>query len=222
MVVGGSSQSKRFESSPGPTVDLIRAAIVDRPLEHIQMPSPHSIKSGCLIPGAALAPEPLQHLQVTTLSCISAHACIPRTALAPEPSHDLPVTVRSCTSANSLIPRTALAPEPLQCLQMTTMSCTNPCPFIPRAALTPEPLQCLQVATDGGIGKEFLIQLEPILSFQPLQGLELASARYEEEKEVRIQTRRRRDCEKEDLPAALVISGLSFGAALRSSCSRGR
>ena len=124
-------------------VDLIRTAIVDRPLEHIQMPSPCCIRSGCLIPGAALAPEPLQYLQVTTVSCIIARC------------------------------------------------------FIPRAALAPEPLRCLQVTIFAGIRKDTLVQPVPLLGFQPLQGLQLASLRCEEEREretSQTSKQRRGDC----------------------------
>ena len=174
-------------------------------------------------PGAAILVGKLEHIQVTPRCCPVTSLLIPRAFLAPEPLQYLQMTTLSCPPACLFIHRAVLVPEPLQYLQVTTLSCTCACFFIPpTAASAPEPFHDLEMAAFTGIGKEFLIQLEPILSFQPLQGLELASARYEEEKEVRIQTRRRRDCEKEDLPAALVISGLSFGAALRSSCSRGR
>ena len=118
--VGGSSQSKRFISWPGVDINLVRAAIVDRPLEHIQ---------------------------VTTNGCIGACACIPRAALAPEPLQYLQVTTYGCTTACIFIPRTALAPEPFQYLQVTTLSCPRACKSVPRAALTPEPLQDLQVTT---------------------------------------------------------------------------
>ena len=37
------------------------------------------------------------------------------------------------------------------------------------------------MTVSAGIGKDFSIQLEPLLGFQPLQGLQLASARCEEE-----------------------------------------
>ena len=172
MVVGGSSQSKRFVSSPGPIGDHVRAAIVDRPLKHIQVTIPGCTSACVLIPGAALAPEPLQYLQVTTLCC---------------------------TFACAFIPRAALTPKPLQYLQVTMLSCTPACFFIPRAALAPEPIHCLQMAAYAGIVKEYRIQLEPLLSFQPMQGLQLASARCEEEKEVRSRNKAEED--DEDSPA---------------------
>ena len=54
---------------------------------------------------------------------------------------------------------------------------------IPRTALAPEPLRYCQIAVGAGLFKHFLIQLNPLLGFQPPQGLELASARCEEEKQ---------------------------------------
>merc|ERR1712039_150862 len=106
---GGSGQSKRFESQFGvQRIDLIRAATLDRPLEHIQVTIHGCIAACPFIPWTALAPEPLQRLQVTTLSC---------------------------TSACTFIPRATLAPEPLQYLQVTTFGCTRPCACTPRAAL---------------------------------------------------------------------------------------
>ena len=54
---------------------------------------------------------------------------------------------------------------------------------VPRAALVPEPLRYLQMTTFAGKRKGIEIQLEPLLSFQPLQGLQLASARCGEENE---------------------------------------
>ena len=152
--VGGSSQSKRFISWPGVDINLVRAAIVDRPLEHIQ---------------------------VTTNGCIPA------------------------------------------------------CDSIPRAALAPEPLQDLKVTTVAGTENEGAIQLEPLLSFQPLQDLQMASFRCkakskQETSQKRKQRRRRRNCEDEDSPASLatsentrlVLSDLDFFKGLRSSCSKGR
>ena len=62
MVLGGSSESKRFESWSGVLVDLVRTSIVDRPTEHIEMITLSCIIACLCIPGAALAPEPLQYL----------------------------------------------------------------------------------------------------------------------------------------------------------------
>ena len=81
MMAGGSSQSKSLESFPGVVIDLVRAAIVNQPLEHIQVTTLSCIKACPSILSPALAPEPLQYLQVTTLSCISACVFIPRAAL---------------------------------------------------------------------------------------------------------------------------------------------
>ena len=86
--VGGSSQSKLFQSWPGDVSNHVRAAIVDRPLEHIQVPSQSCSVTSPIIPRAALAPEPLQYLQVTALGCPPACIVIKRrkrAALAPEP-----------------------------------------------------------------------------------------------------------------------------------------
>ena len=74
-------------------------------------------------------------------------------------------------------------------------ACIAACPFIPGAALAPEPLQYLQMTAITGNGEEIRIQLEPLQRFQPLQGLQVASARCEEEKkksEAKA-TKRRRD-----------------------------
>jgi len=92
------------------------------------------------------------------------------------------VEIFLCNCGSLLIPRAALAPKKIQYLQVTTVSCIKACPFIPRAALSPEPPQCLQVTALAGISKDVSIQLEALLGFQPLQGLQLASARCEEEK----------------------------------------
>ena len=167
-----SSESKRSESCPGNftregLIDLIRAAIVDRPLEHIQMPMYCSTGACSLIPRAALTPEPLEYLQLTMLSC-----------------------TRECP----LIPGATLDPEPPQYLKVTSTCCEIAHILIPRAALAPEPLQYLQTAILAGILKEFRIQLKPLLGFQPLQGLQLVSLRCEEEKEVKSRNKQgRRD-----------------------------
>ena len=168
-----------------------RATLTPEPLQYLQVTT-LCCKSACVfIPRARriLAPEPLQYLQVTPPRCTIACAWIPRAALAPEPLQYLQVTTLCCTSACACIPRAALAPEPLHDLQVTTTSCSAPCrgifACIPRAALAPEPPYDLQMAACAGLDKELRIQLEPILGFQPLQGLQLASARCEEEKDVR-------------------------------------
>ena len=93
---GGSSQSKRFESWPGGVLDLVWAAIVDRPLEHIQVTTLRCLTACVFIPRATLTPEPLQHLQVTSSSCFSACPFIPGAALAPEPLQYCQVTTHSC------------------------------------------------------------------------------------------------------------------------------
>ena len=181
---GSQVNSKRFESWPSPGGDLVRAAIVDRPLEHIQVTTPQFTRAYEIIPRARriLAPEPLQHLEVTTLSCTGASTCIPRAALAPEPLQYLQMTTLGCPLACACIPGASLAPEPLQYLKVTSLSCVRACLFIPRAALAPEPLQCLHMAIFAGFGKECPIQLVPVLGFQPLQGLQLTSTHCEEEK----------------------------------------
>ena len=194
-----SSESKRYESCPGNftregLIDLIRAAIVDRPLEHIQMPMYCSTGACSLIPRAALTPEPLEYLQLTMLSCTRECPLIPGATLDPEPPQYLKVTSTCCEIAHILIPTAALAPEPLQYLQVTTSRCIHACISIPGAALAPEPLQYLQTAILAGILKEFRIQLKPLLGFQPLQGLQLVSLRCEEEKEVKSRNKQgRRD-----------------------------
>ena len=180
-----------------------------------------------LIPGARriLAPQPLQYLQVSTLSCISACQFIPRTALAPEPLQYLQVTCPRCTRACACIPRASLAPEPLQYLQVTITCCNIASLSIPRASLAPEPLQCLHMADSARLLKDVSIQTEPLFCFQPLQGLQLASLRCEEErarKRSEAKTSRRGDCKKEDLPAFKVIFQSSVFKPARSSCSRGR
>ena len=71
--VGGSSQSKRLESFPGVVIDLVRAAIVDRPLKHIQVTIQGCFKACPFIPRAALAPEPLQYL-LRSLNLTAFHA----------------------------------------------------------------------------------------------------------------------------------------------------
>ena len=199
MVVGRlSSQSKTLESWPSAVIDLVRAAIVDQPLEHIQ---------------------------VTIHGCISACAFIPRAVLAPEPLQHIQVTARSCTFACDCIPRAALAPQPLQCLPLTTPSCTRACLFIPRAPLAPEPLQYLQVPANAGEEKECLVHLETLQGFQPLQSFSLASLRCEEGKQRKkseAKTRRRRDCEEGDSQAYSVMIGSNVSKVLISSCSRGR
>ena len=123
-------------------------------LEHIKMTSTCCTGTSPLIPGAAILMRVLEHIKMTLLSC-------PRTS--------------------PLIPGAALAPEPPQCLQVTTPGCTRACHLTPRAALAPEPLQYLQMAVLTGNDKVPLIPAEPILGFQPPQGLHLASAHCEEE-----------------------------------------
>ena len=93
------------------------------------------------------------------------------------------MTIICCTGTSPPIPGAALTPEPLQYLQVTALSCPRACLFIPRAALAPEPLQYIQIATFAGTVKDLSIQPEPLLGFQPLQDLQLASARCEEEKQ---------------------------------------
>ena len=85
MVVGGSKQSKLFESWPGVESIHTRAAIFDRPLEHIQFPCFSCTGTSPLIPRAALAPQPPQYLQLTSPSCTRACPFIPGAALALEP-----------------------------------------------------------------------------------------------------------------------------------------
>merc|ERR1712010_80260 len=65
----------------------VRAAIVDRPLQYLQVTATRCLLTSLRIPraGKERAPELLQYLQVTTLSCTSACAFIPGAALAPEP-----------------------------------------------------------------------------------------------------------------------------------------
>ena len=151
--LGCSSQSKRFESCIGVLIDLVRAAVVD---------------------------YPLQHIQVTIAGCTRACRCIPRAALASEPLQYLQVTTPGCTFARPSTPRAAFAPEPLQYLQLPILGYPVASACTPRAALAPEPLQYLQIATPARPGKEFPIQLEPLLGFQQLQGLQLASLRCEQ------------------------------------------
>ena len=83
--MGGWKVIKLFESCIGVLIHLIRAAIVDRPLEHIQVPFSCCHVTSILIPRAALAPEPLQYLQVTILHCPITCVCNQGAALVPEP-----------------------------------------------------------------------------------------------------------------------------------------
>ena len=226
MVVGRlSSQSKTLESWPSAVIDLVRAAIVDQPLEHIQVTIHGCISACAFIPRAVLAPEPLQHIQVTARSCTFACDCIPRAALAPQPLQCLPLTTPSCTIARTCIPWAALAPEPLQCLQVTTISCITACVFIPRTFLASKQPQTIQVPANAGEEKECLVHLETLQGFQPLQSFSLASLRCEEGKQRKkseAKTRRRRDCEEGDSPAYSVMIGSNVSKVLISSCSRGR
>ena len=73
MVVGGSNKSKRLESWPGSHINHVRAAIVDRPLKHIQVTIQGCFKACPFIPRAALAPEPLQYL-LRSLNLTAFHA----------------------------------------------------------------------------------------------------------------------------------------------------
>ena len=145
MMAGGSSQSKSLVSFPGPVIDLVRAAIVDRPLEHMKTTICRCSHTSVRIPGASILMSVLQHIQMT-----------------------------------------------IRCCPLTS-------PLIPGAALAPEPLQDLQISTVASCGKERAIQHgEPLLGFQPLQGLQLASARCEEEREVRSQNVEEEDEEEEE------------------------
>ena len=119
----------------------------------------------------------------------------------------------SCIGVLIDLVRAAVVDYPLQHIQVTIAGCTRACRCIPRAALAPEPLHDLQIAAFADKDKEFPIQLEPLLGCQPLQGLQLASAHCEEEKERKRDVKSRNKEEEEEtvedlLLAALVISYL--------------
>ena len=178
-----------------------------------------------LIPRAAVLMQVLEHIKMTTLGSISTSLLIPGAAILFGKHDHIQMTTSGCPHACACIPRAALAPEPLQYLQVTIPSCIHACACTPRAALASEPLHCLHMTAFAGKGKDIPIQLalEPLFGSQPLQGLQLASARCEEERnesEVKA-TKRRRDCEEEDSPAAMT-SPFSFFLPARSSCSRGK
>jgi len=177
--VGGSSQSKRCESSPGVFIDLIRAAIIDRPPEHIQMTPPSCPITSPPTPGASILLCVLEHIQMTFHSCPFTSDPIPGATILMQVLEHIKMTIFSCHIPSPPTPRAALAPEPLQYLQVTMLSCTSACttPFIPRAALAPEPLHDLQMAAFAGIGKAPINMMKVLLGSQPLQGLQLASAR---------------------------------------------
>merc|ERR1711959_240761 len=162
----------------------------------------------------------LEHIKMTLLSCPLTSPLTPGAAILMRVLEHIKITSHSCCFTRDIIPSAALAPEPLQCLQVTTLGCISACPNIPSAALAPEPLHCLQVTTLAGTGKETLNQLEPLLGFQPLQGLQLASLRCEEEKQRKwSEAKTKRDCEREDSPAALVMRKGRFFEGLTSSCT---
>ena len=153
--------SKRFESGPGGVVDLVRAAIVDRPLEHFQVTTPRC-KSACpFIPRESLAPEPFQYIQVTTLSCsLSAFTIAPaiyKTIYihALEPLHDLQMATFAGSDKGIGI-NNAHAGERLVTLELPGAHLSFALPF----------------------NHELLFEHET----QPLQGFQLASTRCEEEK----------------------------------------
>ena len=69
MVVGGSSQSKRFQCWSGVLVDLVRTSIVDGPTEHIKMTILGCCSTSPLIPGASILMQELEHIKITIPSC---------------------------------------------------------------------------------------------------------------------------------------------------------
>merc|ERR1719331_1562909 len=78
--VGGSSQSKTLESSLGPFMDLVRAAIVDRPLEHMKTTICRCSHTSVRIPGASILMSILQHIQMTIRCCLLTSPLIPAAA----------------------------------------------------------------------------------------------------------------------------------------------
>ena len=212
------------------------ASFVPEPSERLQMTSLRCLEGGVLVPSAPLPPQVLEHPQVTSTSGDSAGLeFFHRAPFVPGPLQAFQMTELGCQLTCEVTPQASLTLSPLQAFQVTFLSGPVACVFIPRAALAPEPLQDLKVTTVAGTENEGAIQLEPLLSFQPLQDLQMASFRCkakskQETSQKRKQRRRRRNCEDEDSPASLatskntplVISGSDVFKGLRSSCSKGR
>merc|ERR1712010_288752 len=89
------------------------------------------------------------------------------------------MTTLGSISTSLLIPGAAILFGKHDHIQMTTSGCPHACACIPRAALASEPLHYLHMTAFAGKGKDIPIQLalESLFGSQPLQGLQLASAR---------------------------------------------
>ena len=178
-------------------IDIVRAAIVDRPPKKIQFPLPCCSFTSHLVPGATILVQVLEHIAMT-FPC--------------------------CRKTSPLTPGAALAPEPLQYLQVTTLHRTIQRSFLrngrilPRAVLLPEPLNDFYVAAVAGSRKNPAIQLDPECILQPLQGLQLASPCCEEENARNKSEAKtnKKTLRKEDSPAylakAMAESNLSKGS----------
>ena len=155
------------------------AAVLPCVLEHIQMTLRSCHFTGPPIPRAAILMRILEHNKLTSTCCALTNPLIPGVSILMQVLEHIKMTIFSCHIPSPPTPRAALAPEPLQYLQVTMLSCTSACttPFIPRAALAPEPLHDLQMAAFAGIGKAPINMMKVLLGSQPLQGLQLASAR---------------------------------------------
>ena len=87
-------------SGEGASVLIPRAAVIPRPLQHLQASTHSGVRTRMGIPRAAVLPRPLQHLQVPAPRGHPARHHIPRAAGVVQPLQHLSVSATSgvCTS----------------------------------------------------------------------------------------------------------------------------
>ena len=219
VVEGGSSQAKRLKSGPGGVVDLVRAAIVDRPLEHIQMTTPSSLFTSLLIPRASILMRVLEHVQMTIPSCPVTSPFIPGASILMRVLEHIQVTTPSCSFTSLLIPGASILSSVLEHIQTTTPSCLITSLLIPGASILMRVLEYIKMTPPSCYPTSLLIpgasilmqELEHIkmttpsccstsplipriaLALELLQGLQLASLRCEEQSKNRVRSRNKEE-----------------------------